>query len=83
MAGDDDDSSDDDSYKQIWDVGDVLPGQPGGSQVPAVEIRKFKPEDFMFLKVLGKGSFGKVSKSGKIHMSCNKTTVKQSKSFSK
>ena len=27
---------------------------------PGVEIRKYKPEDFSFLKVLGKGSFGKV-----------------------
>ncbi|XP_012945411.1 protein kinase C delta type [Aplysia californica] len=48
-------SDDDSSYQQVWDVDDVPT-----AQVPAVEIRKFKPEDFTFLKVLGKGSFGKV-----------------------
>ena len=56
-GGDEEDSSDDDtSYQQVWDVGD----EAGGAVVPPVEIKKFKPEDFTFLKVLGKGSFGKV-----------------------
>ncbi|CAL1532063.1 unnamed protein product [Lymnaea stagnalis] len=48
------DSDDDTAYQPVWDL--EVPSE----FAPAVEVRKFKPEDFSFLKVLGKGSFGKV-----------------------
>ncbi|CAG5132743.1 unnamed protein product [Candidula unifasciata] len=51
-GGDSDDST---SYHR-WDTVE----QPDDSLLSALEVRKFKPDDFIFIKVLGKGSFGKV-----------------------
>ncbi|BFZ08103.1 hypothetical protein BsWGS_11142 [Bradybaena similaris] len=55
-ADDEGADSDDSSTYHHWDT-DQGPTDP---LVSAVEVRKFKPDDFNFLKVLGKGSFGKV-----------------------
>ena len=53
----DEDSDDDSSYQQVWDVNEVPTSLP---VAPLPRTRKFRPEEFNFLKVLGKGSFGKV-----------------------
>ncbi|BFZ10506.1 hypothetical protein BsWGS_13544 [Bradybaena similaris] len=49
----DEENEDDRNYQEVWGTDNV-------PHAPPVEMRKFKPEDFNFLKVLGKGSFGKV-----------------------
>ncbi|XP_059150475.1 protein kinase C delta type-like isoform X2 [Physella acuta] len=54
--GEEDEDSDNDSYHTVWDTDEV----PSSLVAPAVQLRKFKAEEFNFLKVLGKGSFGKV-----------------------
>ncbi|KAK3581241.1 hypothetical protein CHS0354_032961 [Potamilus streckersoni] len=53
-----DSDSESESYEQIWER-ENAPLQPP-SRPPPAPRRKFKPEDFQMLKVLGKGSFGKV-----------------------
>ncbi|KAK6994968.1 protein kinase C delta type, partial [Biomphalaria glabrata] len=52
---DDEDSDDDSPYQKVWDI-DEVPTE----MAPALQVRKFTPEEFTFLKTLGKGSFGKV-----------------------
>ena len=58
---DQDQDSDDESYMMVWEK----PGAPiDGPPPPLVPPRKiFTIEDFTLIKVLGKGSFGKVTKS--------------------
>ncbi|CAG5121340.1 unnamed protein product, partial [Candidula unifasciata] len=56
LLDDDDEEEENDensSYQEVWGIDNV-------PHAPALEVRRFKPEDFNFLKVLGKGSFGKV-----------------------
>lgn len=47
--------SDDDQYQQMWDDTNA-----SSIERAPIVMRKFTPDDFSFLKVLGKGSFGKV-----------------------
>ena len=49
------DESDDESYQQMWDDTNISSAKPA-----PVVMRKYTPDEFTFLKVLGKGSFGKV-----------------------
>jgi len=45
----------------LWDaVGQPADKDAQGKPIPAPRAIKYKMEDFTFLKVLGKGSFGKV-----------------------
>ncbi|XP_041349974.1 protein kinase C delta type-like isoform X2 [Gigantopelta aegis] len=55
---DDDQDSDDESYMMVWEK----PGAPLDGPTPVVvpPRKKFTPDDFILIKVLGKGSFGKV-----------------------
>ncbi|CAH1784212.1 unnamed protein product [Owenia fusiformis] len=52
--------SDNDAYEPLWT--DIEPPQTPTSQAPtpARRVKKFEAKEFNFLKVLGKGSFGKV-----------------------
>lgn len=63
-----DDEDDDEEYhaiyEQLWDViGGQSDKDESGRPVPKPRPIKYKIDDFTFLKVLGKGSFGKVRPS--------------------
>lgn len=48
-------------YEPLWDaIGMPADKDAQGKPIPAPRIVKYKIDDFTFLKVLGKGSFGKV-----------------------
>ncbi|XP_046580250.1 protein kinase C delta type-like isoform X2 [Haliotis rubra] len=48
--------SDDENYQEMWRMGTAT----SPTKAPPIALRKYTPEEFSFLKVLGKGSFGKV-----------------------
>lgn len=54
-----DDDDDSECYEEIWAKPDA-PINPPEYDTPAFPVRKYSPSDFVLLKVLGKGSFGKV-----------------------
>ncbi|XP_064604272.1 protein kinase C delta type-like isoform X2 [Liolophura sinensis] len=54
-----DDDDDSECYEEIWAKPDA-PINPPEYDTPAFPLRKYSPSDFVLLKVLGKGSFGKV-----------------------
>ena len=64
LAATEDDEDDEEYqaiYEPLWDAIGIPPEKDStGKPIPAPRPVKYKIDDFTFLKVLGKGSFGKV-----------------------